>query len=55
MYEYLCSNEFLSTQSAGRQIFEWALSNSYVIKDDVTIIVLKVGGASEKRSDEKAV
>ncbi|WP_241765423.1 SpoIIE family protein phosphatase [Caldicellulosiruptor morganii] len=52
-YEYLCSHEFLSTQSAGKQIFEWALSSAYAIRDDVTIIVLKVGGAGERRSDEK--
>ncbi|AZT89298.1 phosphoprotein phosphatase [Caldicellulosiruptor changbaiensis] len=51
---YLSSHEFLSTQSATKQIFEWAISNSYGIKDDVTIIVLKVGGASEKKGDEKA-
>lgn len=51
---YISSHEFLSTQSAVKQIFEWAISNSYVIKDDVTIIVLKVGGASEKKGDEKA-
>lgn len=54
LLEYISSNEFLSTQNAARQIFEWAISNSYGIRDDVTIIVLKVGGAGEKRGDEKA-
>lgn len=51
--EFIAKNQFVSTQSASKQIFEWATSNSFLIKDDVTIIVLKIGGALEKRSEEK--
>ncbi|ACM59368.1 stage II sporulation protein E [Caldicellulosiruptor bescii] len=49
--EFIAKNQFVSTQSSAKQIFEWAISNSFLIKDDVTIIVLKVGGGLEKRGE----
>jgi len=49
--EFISETHFVSTQSASKQIFEWATSNSFLIKDDVTIIVLKVGGGIEKRGE----
>lgn len=49
--EFIAKNQFVSTQSCAKQIFEWAISNSFLIKDDVTIIVLKVGGGLEKRGE----
>ncbi|WPX09042.1 SpoIIE family protein phosphatase [Anaerocellum danielii] len=49
--EFIAKNQFVSTQSSAKQIFEWAISNSFLVKDDVTIIVLKVGGGLEKRGE----
>ncbi|BCS82224.1 SpoIIE family protein phosphatase [Anaerocellum diazotrophicum] len=49
--EFIAKNQFVSTQSSAKQIFEWAISNSFLIKDDVTIIVLRVGGELEKKGE----
>lgn len=41
---YISEHDFISTQWANKQILNWVMSTSNTIKDDMTIISIKIGG-----------